>query len=741
MDEKQFIYGAHYYRPPNPPAEQHRFHLEKISGELGFNIVKYRLQWNAIHVSPDVLKLDEIHQMFDLCDSLGLNVLVEINLETAPYWLERKYPESRYVSANGHAVELGPYDATQSGGYPGLCFHHDEIRQEAERYLTLLIRALKDRKSLLGYDCWNEPHLEPAWICNYWGNMGDRLYCYCSESRNQFRQWLQKKYATIEKINRTWARFYGEWEDINPPDRHGHYVDWMDWTRFWFDSLSGHMAWRYRVIKDEDPKRFVMSHSGAVPPFNPRPNAFINNWMLAAPVDKWGTSFAPKYHNWSIAECAGTMDATRSAARGKEFWISEMTGGSSYKKGFEKTPITRPKDIRSWNWLAVAYGAKAIVYWCYLTETTGPEAGSFGLITFDGKTTERALEAAWQKALIEKYSWMIMDHLPQADVAILYDPDNSSLLFGMECGDDFYTESHMGYYKALWKNDLYARYVTYSSIDDIREKILIVPMCLTLDQKTADKIRKFVRKGGILIAEARTGLFDERGFLRPVQPSCDLAEVAGLVEGEAYCSDPENRPWLNNPDHLPWPDEIYSGPVITMEAPIPVQFRVHGYLTPLILHGAKKIGGWKDLCLAAVNRFGEGRVYYFGTYLGLALQRRDEGAFQLFSSILACHVKPQIKGNKLRPRWIGNRDGCVKEDGEGNGDGIGTDIVNESSTEALLAVFNDTPFDQISDTIVIPEKYHKAYDILHDCYIPIKDNRITLDIEPEDVLILHLEKV
>lgn len=716
MENQQFVYGTQYYRPPNPPAGQHPFHFEKIRNELGFNLVKYRLQWNAIHVKPDELNLDEINRMFDYCDEIGLNVLVEINLESAPYWMERKYPESRYVSANGQAVELGPYDATESGGYPGLCFHHEAVKSEAERYLGMLIRALKHRKSLYGYDCWNEPHLEPAWICNYWGNMGDRLYCYCTETRKAFRSWLREKYGTIDALNRTWARFYGEWEDVNPPNRHGTYADWMDWTRFWFDSLRGHMEWRYRTIKKEDPDRFVMSHSGAVPPFNPRPNAFINNWALASPVDKWGTSFAPKYHNWSIAECAGTMDATRSAARGKEFWISEMTGGSAYKKGFDKTPITREKDIRSWNWLAVAYGAKAIVYWCYLTESTGPEAGSFGLVTFDGKTTARSLEAAKQKTLIDKYSRIIMDYTPIADVAILYDPDNSSLLFGMEGGDDLYSNSHMGYYKAVWDNDLYARYVTYGNIDDIKEKILIIPMCMTIHQKAADKIKEFVRRGGILIMEARTGLFDERGFLQPDLPSFGLSEIAGLKEGEAFCSDPENAPWLNNPDNLPWPDEIYSGPEISMEEPADLKFRVHNYLSPLLLDGAKSIGRWKDLCLAAVNRYGNGEVYYFGTYLGMALNKRDKGAHKLFSAIVNKYISPKIKGGTLRPRLM------------------------EKGNEALLAVFNDKQFDKSSDRIRLPEGYCKAYDIIGGRELAIDDNTISVLIEPEDAIVIHLEK-
>ena len=51
-------------------------------------------------------------------------------------------------------------------------------------------------------------------------------------SRREFRRWLKDKYGDIDVVNRTWGRAYGEWDDINPPNRHGTYSDWLDWGRF-----------------------------------------------------------------------------------------------------------------------------------------------------------------------------------------------------------------------------------------------------------------------------------------------------------------------------------------------------------------------------------------------------------------------------------------------------------------------------------------------------------------------------
>ena len=709
--EDNFLYGAQYHRPPNPPADQHEYHLTRIKNELGFNVVKFRLQWNWIERKRGVLELDEVERMFKLTDELGLGVIAEINLETAPYWLEEKHPEARYINAHGEAMELGPYDATQAGGYPGLCFHHKSVRDEMARFLGLLINAIKHHKSLLAYDCWNEPHLEPAWQCNYWGDTGDKLYCYCAESYREFRVWLEKKYGSIENLNNTWARAYNNFNQLTPPRRHGNYADWLDWMRFWFDTLGEHMVFRYNAIKAADPERMVLSHSGAVPPFLPRATAYIHNWKLAAGVDAWGTSFAPKAPDWRLADMSGVLDATRSAAAGKPWWVAEMSGGCLYSRGFRnKMPYTRPKDVRAWNWISAVSGAKGISYWCYLTETTGPEAGGFGLVPFSGEITERAKEASRQAKLLNSVHSVIKSYNPEPQVAVLYDPDNSSLLFAMENTDELYSTSFSGYVQAIFESDVCARYITYDTFDEIREKVLIVPMCITLRADIAEKIRKFVENGGVLISDTRMGLFDERGYLQPILPSFGLNEVAGLREEESYCSDPSFKPSRNER----WPDPIYNAPDLALSSPICGNIATSEYLSPLRLEGARSIAKYENLDVAAHNNYGEGEVWYFGTYLGLSIRRGDKTSLEAIKEIIKKNVSPEATANVLRPRII---------DGEGR---------------RILCVFNDDPYSTHSDTVKLRDKTTRAVSLFDGEEIILSENTITLEIDSDDVKVFEL---
>jgi len=709
--EDNFLYGTHYWRPPNPPEEQHEFHLTRIKKELGFNVVKIRLQWNWLERERGVLYLDEVEKMFNLCDELGLGALAEINLETAPYWLEQAHPETHYVNAKGQPMELGPYDSTQGGGYPGLCFHHKVVREEAERFLKLLVTAIKGHKSLLAYDCWNEPHLEPAWQCNYWADTGEKLYCYCEESREAFRTWLKAKYGDIETLNKTWCRAYTDFSQLTPPNRHGNYADWMDWMRFWFDSLAENMRFRYAAIKAADPDRQVLSHSGAVPPFLPRATAFIHNWKLAEGVDVWGTSFAPKAPDWRLADMGGVLDATHSAARGKPWWVAEMSGGCLYNRGFnKKMPYTRPKDVRSWNWISAVCGAKGISYWCYLIETTGPEAGGFGLIPFNGELSERAKEASKQAALLNSVQPVMKEYKPKPQVAVLYDPDNSTLLWAMENTDELYSQSFSGYSQAIFECDVCARYVTYDTFDDIEEKVLIVPMCLSLRADVAEKIRKFVADGGILVSDARMGVFDERGYWQPVLPSFGLHEVAGLREEESYSSDPSFKPARN--DH--WPDEIYNGPMLNLEQPIKGKLATSEFLSPLRLEGAEAAGNWDGHVIAAHNQYGKGEVWYFGTYVGLSIRRGNQDALLAVKEIIKKHTKPEVSGNSLRPRLM------------------------SGAGRQLLCVFNDDPYANHTDKISVPKGITRAVSLFDSSEVAVKKGKLKVSLESDDTQVYEL---
>ncbi len=72
----EFIYGAEFFRPPNPPRAQRREMLEAIANEYKFNIIRIYCSWVYLNPEPGKFDFSEIDEILNDCDRLGLKVLM-----------------------------------------------------------------------------------------------------------------------------------------------------------------------------------------------------------------------------------------------------------------------------------------------------------------------------------------------------------------------------------------------------------------------------------------------------------------------------------------------------------------------------------------------------------------------------------------------------------------------------------------------------------------------------------------
>jgi len=135
---------------------------------------------------------------------------------------------------------------------------------------------------------------------------------------------------------------------------------------------------------------------------------------------------------------------------------------------------------------------------------------------------------------------------------------------------------------------------------------------------------------------------------------------------------------------------------------------------PLELKGAEPIGWYNDIVLAARHSYGKGCVYYFGTYMGLALDKNIPPAHTLIQHILLEHAQPVIRGNRLRPRLI------------------------KSAQEAILTVFNDSRTQQQQEQIPLPDGYMHVWDIYNRRELKLWKRHCLIDVEPEGVRVFRL---
>lgn len=695
--------------------------LENIARKHEFNMVRIYPTWDYFNPAPDVYDFEQVDEVMTICDELGLNVLLGIVIETAPYWLEHQHPDARYVDARGKPQVLAGSPAQISGGWPGLCLDALPVQQAASAFITTLVTNATRHPSLWAYDVWNEPRLEAAASRDLFANVPERLFCYCVHSQRAFQEWLQRKYGTVDQLNEAWVRRFRTFDEVAPPPHHGTYMDWLDWRRFAIDSQTDQMDLRTTIVRALDPARLVESHTAHCPPVDERSHAVLwatDSWALAERCDVWGASLFPgTVPRRSLARDAQRLDIVRSNARGKDFWLTEIQGGST-SQGVSRGSVWRPQDVRMWNWLAVATGARGILYWAYHAEATGQEAGGYGLIDRAGRETERSREADRTWRLIRDHEAIILDYRPRPEVTVLYDQDASLLDFAMEGNDDRVAESHRGYYDAIWESDVWANYIRPVDLDQLEPGLLIVPWLLLGKHDTLCKLRAFLEGGGTVLLEARFGLFDDGLMQHAHVPPAGLAELLGYEEEEPYYQYRDTSsgvsPGRVDDRHRLNVHALNDSPEIIVNAPVEGSVRAATYFVPIRVLDADPIAWCQDVPVGVRKRVGKGTVYYFGTNLGAAIARGSTTARDIVRTLIHDCKQPDVMGHHLRPRLITSNHGV------------------------LLAVFNDSAHALSEDLHVAAERWRSARALDTGAVSPINGNIFTVEVPAEDVRVFEL---
>jgi beta-galactosidase GanA len=725
IHQKFFVYGSAFYRPPNPPASERRSMLKTIAQEYKFNTIRIYASWVYHNPEQDRFEFKELQDVMGYCDEFGIKVLMGVILEDAPWWLEAAHPETRYVNANDHAQRLEGSGNNVSGGWPGLCLDWQPVRDAASKYIREMAKVVSAHPSMYAYDCWNEPHIEPAWGHHFPEtavNIEGRLYCYCPRTIAEFQKWLQKRYGTIDQLNDVWVRSYPNFSTIDPPREHGTYMDWVDWRRYIIERSTSELRFRVENVRASDTKSLLECHAGLQVAVGPIAILGNNPWRLAEVVETWGLSNFPRWELMPAYLGTSRLELTRCNAAGKPFWMTELQGGHG-NSGLARSRYMRPRDIRLWNWIAVVTGAKGVIYWAYHTEATGTESSGFGLVARDGSATERVLEAADDNRLIQAHWDVIENYLPKPEIAILFDQDNSLLTFAMTGNEDASTESFRGYYKALWQCDFLADFIEPESLPGSQYKVIIAPWHLIGKKETCDKLRQFVEAGGTLLLETAFGMYDERMIYNPVIPPYGLDEAFGYREGESYYIQGGGQ--AANPDlilgnktakmqSIPASERVYLDGHLDFTAPITTTVQANTFLTPITTSSGTVLAKYGTTPVAAMKKLGKGQVYYFGTNLGASIEAGDDGGIELVRATLKGILQPVVTADKVRPRLI------------------------EGKTRSLLVVCNTGAEDE-SATIRLPARFRRATDLYSNDAQTVQDNSIRIVVPYEGVSVLRLE--
>ncbi len=115
--------------------------LKKMS-ELGFNMVKFWVQWRWNNPGENEYYFEDIDNLMELANKYKLRVMLNTIFDVAPAWIYKKFPDASMITLSGRKIGPQTQPHRQIGGL-GYCFNHDGVIKYFYEFLKRQLRDIK----------------------------------------------------------------------------------------------------------------------------------------------------------------------------------------------------------------------------------------------------------------------------------------------------------------------------------------------------------------------------------------------------------------------------------------------------------------------------------------------------------------------------------------------------------------------------------------------------------------------
>lgn len=588
----KIVYGGDY-NPEQWPKEVWKEDM-KLLKEAHIDVLTLNVfAWASLQPSEEEYDFSRLDEIMELVGEHGFSVCLATSTAAHPAWMAKKYPDILRVEFNGMKRKFG--------GRHNSCPNSPTYRKYSVRLAKKLAERYKDCDNLIAWHISNE----------YGGE------CYCDNCEKAFRVWLKKKYRTIEELNRAWnTSFWGhtfyEWDEIVLPNLLSEHFEYdrsqfqgmtLDYKRFNSESMLECYKMEYEAVKSVTPNLPVTTNLMGF-----YKNLDYKMWAKYMDVVAWDNYPA---NEDTPAQIAMSHDLMRGIKGGTPFLLMEQT--PSVTNWLSYNALKRPGVMRLWSYQAVAHGADSVMFFQMRRSIGAYEKLHGAIIDHVGTNQTRVYREA--QALgkeLERIGEETLGAVTEAEVAVYFDWDNWWAIecsAGPSCELKYKDEVYL-YYEALHSLNIPADIV--GEEDDLeRYKVLIAPILYMTKPGYDEKIRRFVKKGGVFVTTFFSGIVDEHDLVITGGYPGRLRDILGI--------------WVEESDALP------HG--------VQNEFSYQGIVYPAKLlcdlshpEGAEVLSTYeKDFYqgMPAItkNSFGKGEAYYVAT-------RSDRAFYEKFIGTL-----------------------------------------------------------------------------------------------------------
>ncbi len=420
----------------------------------------------------------------------------------------------------------------QHGSRQHACWTVERYREYVGKIVTELGRRFGHNPAVWGWQLDNEP--------SHYG----KEPCYCDACQAKFRGWLEKKYGSIEALNRDWgtsfwSERYSRFDQIRLPNQqelvatpNPHAL--LDMRRWFSAESADYLRFQTRILRQYcEPRQWVttnyMHNFAAINPAEMANDFELITWTHY-PAHGELNQGPLGFRLGSASDISFYHDFMRS--------INGFHGIMELQPGQvnwgQVNPQPYPGAVHLWIMRAFAAGSKLACTYRYREPLSGSEMYHYGLVGTDGVTPtnggEQYSQAAHEVQMLRQHA------TPGAAMPAAYAARRTAVLYTVENRWDIdnhkqttrwdTTEHFRKYYRALKSAGCPVDVITEDKDFSIYP-FLIAPAYQLVDDKLVQRWKDYVEKGGHLILTCRAGEKDRRGFLHEGPWAAPILDLIG----------------------------------------------------------------------------------------------------------------------------------------------------------------------------------------------------------------------
>lgn len=464
-----------------------------LMNELGINLVSLGIfSWSAIELEEGKFDFGWMDKIVELLTEAEIAIDMASGTASPPAWLTKKHPEMLATTDTGTRFAHG-----------GRQHYSPASRAYEEFSLKYLDEILKRYAGHPNIVMW---HVNNEIGCH-------NPYDFGEEATTKFREWLRRRYSSIDDLNTAWyttfwSQRFSNFEEINTPSFTSYGTSpnpamQMDFRRYSSDQLLSIFKRERDLIRKYDDTTPIttnfMSMSGI---------SAMNYWQWSTEVDFVSTDH---YLNFASedrdVDMALYSDLTRGFAGGNNWLLMEH---SSSSVNWQPVNSIKTKNEAINNGLQHVFrGSQGALFFQFRQSRGGSERFHSSMIPHSGEKTRIFRNMKLLSEQLQSLGEITEAVTDKADTAFIFDYEDSWVTDQNNIPSEklSYREEMHEWYKAFFKLDQRVDFVdkaqTHKRFKDY--KVLVAPMMHIVENSLVEQLREFVETGGILISTYFSG--------------------------------------------------------------------------------------------------------------------------------------------------------------------------------------------------------------------------------------------